>query len=302
MKKKDKLYNYLFKVFIYLKKETIFYNIRNKNIKNLAYREYCYKKLYKKYKYKIDEFKFDKCENKVESKFVWICWFQGIENAPKLVQTCINSINKNLNNKEIIVLTDDNLNEYVKFPEYIEKKYKKGIISKAHYSDLVRLEVLNKYGGLWIDATVFVTEPPKDTFFKNELFVYKNISLDQKNELCVRASNWLIYSLYKGNPIIQLTEKLLLEYWKKSNYTINYNIFHLFFTMATKKYDEMWKNVPTFSNVDAHLLQFELLKEFSEERFDEIKNISVFHKLNHRIYTENKNSFYYKIINGEDYE
>ena len=57
--------------------------------------------------------------------------------------------------KEFVVLDKTNISDYVRLPEYIEKKWKAGIIGNAQYSDLVRNELLIKYGGYWIDSTVF---------------------------------------------------------------------------------------------------------------------------------------------------
>ena len=37
-----------------------------------------------------------------KSNKIWICWFQGIENAPELVKACYNSVLKNYKDKEII--------------------------------------------------------------------------------------------------------------------------------------------------------------------------------------------------------
>jgi hypothetical protein len=38
------------------------------------------------------------------------------------------------------------------------EKYQKKIIDNTHFSDLLRLELLIKYGGTWIDASVLVTK------------------------------------------------------------------------------------------------------------------------------------------------
>lgn len=287
-------YNLIQKGIIYLKKNLLFFNIKNKNIQNLAYREYCYTLLSKKYSKIINNFDYKQHDYKY-SDYVWICWLQGIQKAPPIVKACINSAKVNLKNKKIIILDENNIENYYVFPKYIEVKRKKGIISPAHYTDLLRLCLLTKYGGLWIDATVLVTGKPDNNFFKHPLFVYQNISLDQKNELSVKASNWLIYSC-KNNPILLLTKKLLFEYWKKENKAINYNIFHLFFTMSTKKYNSEWKEVPLFSNIPPHILQFELLKKYDKKRWDEITKMSKFHKLNHRILNFQNDSFANYII------
>lgn len=286
---------YLKRAYIYIKKNILFFNIKNKYVKNLAYREYCYKKMYKKYKKIIDEYEVGDRENET-SDYVWICWFQGEKNAPKLVQKCIESAKKNLPNKKIIILSDENLKEYIEFPSYIEKKYKKGVICPAHYSDLIRLELLKKYGGLWIDATVLVTQEPPANFFEQNLFVYKNITTDNKSDISVKASSWLIYA-NKNNPIVELTGKLMQEYWKKKNIAISYNLIHLFFSMAAKKCSSEWEQVKSMSNIPPHILQFELEKKYTEERWNEITKMSPFHKLNFRIKTDEKDTFYDFIIN-----
>ena len=70
-------------------------------------------------------------------------------------------------------------------------------------------------------------------------------------------------------------------YWKKYNYAIDYFIFHFFFAMATEKYSDMWTSIPSFNNINPHVMQFELNHKFSPERWNQLKECSSFHKLNH---------------------
>lgn len=58
---------------------------------------------------------------------IWICWWQGLEQAPELVKVCVNSIQKNAGNHRVIVLTDDNYKDYVDIPEWVEEKRIKGL-------------------------------------------------------------------------------------------------------------------------------------------------------------------------------
>lgn len=296
MKKRE----FLIKVIQYISRNIRYFNVVNPNIIALAERERCYRKLKRKYrKILINDKPIINDERIIEeSDKIWICWFQGIENAPELVKACYNSVLKNYKDKEIIVLTEENYKKYVDMPEHIIKKWEKGYITFAHFSDILRIELLSKYGGLWLDSTIFTTKRSELVFNENiELFVFKQVELDRKNSLSVVASNWLIYA-NKNNNIINLTKKLLYYYWKDYNYAINYNIFHIFFKLATEVYKDEWKNVPTFNNISPHILQFELNDDFQEIRFNEIKNMSDFHKLNWRIKSENKNSFYNYIVNN----
>lgn len=94
--------------------------------------------------------------NKSESTgdFVWTSWLQGENAAPKIVKKAINSIRKNFKNKKVIVIDKDNMDDYVKLPVWIMEKWQKGIISNAHFSDILRTYLLLEYGGIWVDATV----------------------------------------------------------------------------------------------------------------------------------------------------
>ena len=296
MKKRE----FLIKAIQYISRNIRYFNVVNSNIIALAERERCYRKLKRKYrKILINDEPIINDKKLIEkSNKIWICWFQGIENAPELVKACYNSVLKNYKDKQIIVLTEENYKQYVDIPEYILKKWEKGYITFAHFSDILRIELLSKYGGLWLDSTIFTTKRSELVFNENiELFVYKQVDLDRKNPLSIVASSWLMYS-NKNNNIINLTKKLLYQYWKDYNHAINYNIFHIFFKFATEVYKDEWDKVPTFNNISPHILQFELNDDFQEMRFNEIKNMSDFHKLNWRIKSENKNSFYNYIVNN----
>ncbi len=273
-----------------LKNRKRYYDIKNNIIKNKQDEFEEYERLKKKYSYVIE--KEIENTNSVQSNKVWIFWGQGIEKAPPIVQACVRSIKKNLSDKEINLLNIDNYKEYIKFPEYIEEKFKKGKISYAHFADLIRIELLTQYGGIWLDATVLCTGAIPEYILNSELFVYKNIGLDKSDEETIAASNWLISSC-SHNSIIETTRNLLFEYWRKENKATNYFFFHLFFKMATEKYKNDWKNVPTFNNVTPHILQFELLDEYNENRFEQIKNMSTIHKLNRRFENNDKNKFTY---------
>lgn len=296
MKKRE----FLIKAIQYVSRNIRYFNVINPNIIALAERERCYRKLKRKYKKILIDDKSINSDKKKEEKSnkIWICWFQGIENAPELVKACYNSVVKNYNDKEIIVLTEENYKQYVDMPEYILKKWEKGYITFAHFSDILRIELLSKYGGLWLDSTIFTTKKSELVFNEDiDLFVYKQVDLDRKNPLSIVASSWLMYS-NKNNNIINLTKKLLYEYWKNYNYIINYNLIHLFFTLSTEVYKDEWNKVPTFNNISPHILQFELCEEFNDKRFEQIKNMSDFHKLNWRIKSENKNSYYNYIVDN----
>ena len=112
-------------------------------------------KLKKEFSYVLDEFKEYSFETEYdENAPVWVSWMQGYDKAPDIVKKCIDSI-KASTNHPVYIVTSENLNEYADIPDYISEKYASGIITNAQFSDILRMSLLSKHGGIWIDATVF---------------------------------------------------------------------------------------------------------------------------------------------------
>ena len=215
-------------------------------------------KLEKKYKWKLNEFD----ENYVDrehttSNKIWICWFQGMENAPELVQKCYNSVANNNPNSEVIVITSENMSQYVTFPDYIIDKWKKGIITHTHMTDLMRLELLINYGGLWLDATVLCTGKAPDYFYNSELFFYQCLKPGRDGHGNF-ISSWLI-NAKTNNKILMATRELCYEYWKDNNSMWDYFLFHDFMSIVLEKYSiDLGKIIPR-DNATPHILLLRLL-------------------------------------------
>lgn len=286
----------LFRFLKLFKRRKDLYIVTNKNIISEISADNVYKKYEKQYSELIQRGVSDYPES-VASDKIWICWLQGEDNAPELVKACINSMRQHFPDREIVVLSEKNISEYIQFPDYIEKKWQEGKMGAAHYSDLLRTALLCQYGGIWADATVLCTSGniPK-AITESKLFVYQKIDLTRQDRMPIVASSWFISS-YSNHPILLLTRELLYEYWKINEKVENYFLFHIFFAIATRRYEGEWKKVPVYNNQSPHTLQFELGMPYSEDRWNEIIKMSMFHKLNHHNdYTNTGESFYNYII------
>lgn len=179
----------------------------------------------------------DEKNNKNDTTIVWTMWLQGEANAPELIRICIDSIKSHCNNCKVIVLDDSNMGEYVNIPEYVKEKYNKGYITKTHLSDIIRLLVLKKYGGCWIDSTVFLSDK-KNEVELNISDVLKRDFFMIKAPLTLNgfriSSSWLIRAKC-GDPIIEATTNLLLEYWKYEKYLRAYFFGSLVFCTSNTK-------------------------------------------------------------------
>lgn len=255
------------------------------------------KKLRKKYSKFIRNFKQNNAIAHGDNpSTIWVCWFQGLDDAPDIVKTCVQSL-RNIPGYEVVVITWDNYKDYVTFPDYIVEKYERGIIGQAHFSDLLRLELLIKYGGTWIDSTVLCTDTNvPDMLMNSDLFVYRILKpgVDGHGS---SISNWFITACQE-NIILKLTLALLYEYWRKYNIAIDYYIFHLFFELAMEAYPEQASKIPPFSSETPHILQLRMFDTFDIITYEFIKGQTCFHKLTYKNNQEDidKSGTYYKHI------
>lgn len=253
-------------------------------------------------KYKVFIINYLSINNKelprVRSNKVWVCWLQGIDKAPELIQKCYESLLNNLIDREIILITENNYRDYVNFPEYIQKKIDSGIITRTHMSDLLRLELLNKYGGTWVDATVFCSGRNIPKYMLNsDLFLFQSLKpgLDGKST-CI--SSWFM-SACTNHPILLLTQSMLYDYWKKNNKMIDYFLLHDFFQLAIEAYPEEWMKVMPFSNSTPHILLLRLFEEYNEDTWNVVKEQICFHKMTYKFEDkkkELKDTYYDKLF------
>lgn len=244
----------------------------------------------------------EQCAKQQNPDTVWVMWYQGLEQAPLLVRRCFSSLQKNMEAKKIIFLDKDNLFDYISLPDFIMEKYEKGILSNAHFSDLVRLELLIRYGGWWIDSTVFCTDAGiMDKLKDTSLFMYSFYYFGFNPEI-METNNWLIYS-ETNNNILCLEQKLLYTYWKEKNRPVDYFLFHLFMTMALQFYKEEYEKMPVVSQVDAHVLATYMEQPFCSSKYEILKDSTGFHKLStrfeERILNEKGNFYDVVIRQGE---
>lgn len=257
-------------------------------------------KLEKKYKWKLEEF--DKAYTEKEHKSsdtIWICWFQGMDNAPDMVKKCYQSVIKNNPDKKVIVITEKNISDYVTFPEYIVTKWKQGVITHTHMTDLLRLELLITYGGLWLDATVLCTGIAPEYFFDSDLFFFQTLKPGRDGHASY-ISSWLMEAK-TNNKILMATRELCYEYWKTNNAMWDYFLIHDFMSIVLEKYEEDWKKIIPRDNATPHILLLRLFDQYDEKMWATIKSQTQFHKLTYKFSEEKQKEqgTYYRILLGE---
>lgn len=236
-----------------------------------------------------------------KSNKVWICWFQGMENAPDIVKKCYKSVKDNLHDKDVILITSDNMNKYVQFPDYIIEKWNMGKITHTHMTDLLRLELLIKYGGLWLDATVFCSDNDIPNYMlESDLFFFQTLKPGRDGHASY-ISSWLI-SAKTNNKLLIAVRELCYKYWKENDSMWDYFLLHDFMAIVLDFYPEEWKKVVPRDNATPHILLLRLFEHYDDNMWSAIKAQTPFHKLSYKFsieQVERDNTYYSSLISGK---
>lgn len=212
---------------------------------------------------------------------IWVCWLQGVENAPDIVKCCINSIRKNAEGI-LHIITYENYFYYVDMEKDIIRKHESGLISNTHFSDILRLALLYKHGGIWIDATVLLMKFGLPEYvYKLPLFMYKvGTTIDENYNDPRKFSSWLI-SAQKGNALIGMTYELINYYWTKE-VTYPYFLLHYFIRMIWNKYDDTDKNKLILYSCNCYLLDNMSNKTYDEALWNMLEQEQPIQKLSYK--------------------
>lgn len=236
-----------------------------------------------------------------EDSPVWVCWWQGQEAMPDIVKACYHSICQNAGSHPVILITDKNYQDYVSFPSYILERYKRGEIDLTHLSDILRMMLLQKHGGIWIDSTILI--PDKEL----------NIFIDPKAKYwsChhhpvthnVSRGGWVSYFLAsgKGNLLPSFILDMHLLYWKTHSRLINYLLLDYMFAIAYTYLPVVHDMIEKIPITHISRLKKCLNEPYTEERWKEFCTNYDFHKLTYkislkRVTPDGKKTFYGHIM------
>lgn len=97
-----------------------------------------------------------------------------MDRAPELIRACINSQKRYLPDEvELVIITEDNYRDYVDLPQWLIDKVEDGRITLTTFSDVIRASLLYKYGGIWLDSTILLTEMLPVEFWDYDVFTIR---------------------------------------------------------------------------------------------------------------------------------
>lgn len=218
-----------------------------------------------------------------ERHIIWTLWWQGLDEAPDVVKACIRSIERNAGNAEVVVLTKDNVGQYIDIPDYILDK-KGESFTFAHLADIIRFMLLEKYGGLWLDATMFAGHEIPETVFQKPFY---SLHTHWKDGMFVQHNLFHGFTLaaLPHSKMVSFEKELFMRYWKDHDVLIDYYLVDYIMMLGYKEFEDVKAEMDGLDYTSERLYELVdiLDKPYDEEHFNGLCAECLFSKLNWHI-------------------
>ena len=142
-------------------------------------------------------------------KKLFLAWFQGWDHAPEVVTHCRRSWEYHNPTWEIHFLDQDNLSDYIDLDDF-SNLY--NTVPLNGFSDIVRIHLLKKYGGVWADATCFCCRPLDE--WLDDCLASGFFAFDRPRRYRMIAS-WFLAAA-PGNRLVDIYCRAVSRYWLKN--------------------------------------------------------------------------------------
>ncbi|HDS1115703.1 capsular polysaccharide synthesis protein [Pluralibacter gergoviae] len=181
--------------------------------------------------------KYNVSASKQNASIIWVYWAQGFSTAPAVVKHCISQLQKNIpQHFTLRMINDENIHDYITIPSIITLRVQQGIITKTHFSDILRFELLRKYGGIWIDSTVLVSDNFEDILNERNEFITLNHS-NHNIFTSITDGKWTSFfiGMPKNSALASFMCDAFVLYWQNNEKLIDYVLIDYLIALAYKK-------------------------------------------------------------------
>lgn len=156
---------------------------------------------------------------------IWILWWQGEEQMPDIIKICYKNIQQYKNEHPINLLTKDNFSRYTKsslWTQNINKALNEKKITITQFSDILRSYLLFTYGGIWMDATLFITRPIDSIIGDSAFYTYKGTAHIKLGSLARQKWTSFFSATIKENPFYKYLYEMFTTHLEKEGKFIDY--------------------------------------------------------------------------------
>ncbi len=217
---------------------------------------------------------------------VWVCWWQGEVAMPPLVKACVERLRGSLPDMaELRVVTWDNYADYCEIPAHVLEKHAKGMIGPAHLSDVLRFSLLSRYGGAWVDATVYITGQFPEKMLTEPFYTQRFESWEYcPQEACRGKWCGFFFGGKAQSPVFSYMYEALCHYWSRFDKAVDYVFFDYILWAGycgIPEIREQIDRVPA-NNEQIWLMAKVLNEPYEPAAFQELTGRNDFYKLSYK--------------------
>ena len=220
---------------------------------------------------------------------VWCCWWQGEAQMPELVKLCHARLKQVIpaDRAQLHLITLDNYREYVELPAHIIEKFEKKIITMTTMSDVLRFALLEKYGGYWLDATVFFTGKIPEEYFSGRFYCQRMVNNTEyvKREAC--RGNWCGFSMAgpKNSIVFRFMSQAFSFWWAHFDTIIDYVLIDYLLWSGFKAVPAIHDTIDAVpdNNEDIFAMYQVLNQPYSPQLLEGLTRRNVMHKLTYKM-------------------
>lgn len=156
---------------------------------------------------------------------IWMMWLQGTNELPELAKPFIGSVSKQNPDMDIRIVDLEQIQALVDIPPIIEQRYREGALMGAHLSDYLRFLLLERYGGVWMDLSLYEAAPiPIDQVLGVPFWSVKGLEPYPYAAAIPDGLDWQVYAMASqphalfNRVMLALTE----EYWTRFGTRVDY--------------------------------------------------------------------------------
>lgn len=162
------------------------------------------------------------------------------------------------------------LHNFKKEMPHLDNIQKKGYVLEFGHTDLMRVALLEHYGGTWMDATILLTDEIPQEILNSDFFVFHNSLGEIDNPVLYPV--WFIHAKQHNRTICEI-RNVLFAYWKRNNHVPEYLFSNIVITQIMRSSPEVEKKMPYLNSDYSEYLVRVLGDKFTEEKFNWIKRL-----------------------------
>lgn len=220
---------------------------------------------------------------------IWCCWWQGEKQMPELVKLCHARLKQIIpaDKAELHLITLDNYRDYVEIPDHILDKFDRGIVTMTTMSDVLRFALLEKYGGYWLDATVFFTGDIPEEYFSGRFYCQRMASDSEKVRREACRGNWCGFSMAgpRNSTMFRFMNAAFSWWWEHYDTIIDYVLIDYLLWTGFRKIPAIHAMIDAVpdNNEDIFEMYQVLNQPHTEELYQRVTQRNVMHKLTYKM-------------------